>query len=314
MSTLFILNPHAHNGKALQLWQECKQEFEEYIDDMSILLTNSVAEANQRIPEEIRNGYNHVVAVGGEGTTNVVMNNIIRLGFEKKVSLGVVPLGNMNDYAMTIGLERTPKAALETLLNGATSSVSVIELRTEAHSRFSLNVADAGIAASTAKAHSVDRKLRWIKGKTKYTLLALRTLMSWKNVPGTIVLDNKKEIHGDIAIILAGLSITSGGYYLTPHGFPTNEKFAVTVGRNLSRLEMLNLMNKAAKNKLIPSDKIIFDEAKEMKVELEKPFVVETDGETVDINATKFEFIIHPHKINFIVPQNSPLFVRGKSE
>ncbi len=281
---------------------------------MNVLTTKSVDEANQKIPEEVKNGYDRIIAVGGEGTTNVTMNNVLRLGIEKQVALGVVPLGNMNDYAMTIGLERHPKAALNTLLDGTITSVTVIELRTETKSRFSLNVADAGIAASTAKAHSVDRKMRWVKGKMKYTLLALRTLMGWKNVPGSIVIDNKKEIHGDLAIILAGLSITSGGYYLTPHGFPTNEKFAVTIGRNLSRMEMLKLMNKAAKNKLIPSDKIIFDEATKMEVELERPFVVETDGETVDINSMKFEFIAHPHRINFIVPCDSPLLTRGKSQ
>ncbi len=314
MPALFILNPNAHNGKALKIWRQYEPEFKEHVDDMNILITNTVEEANQKIPEEIKNGYDQVVAIGGEGTTNVAMNNILRVGIEKRVSLSVVPLGNMNDYAMTIGLERTPKAALETLLEGVKTSVTVIELRTETQSRFSLNVADAGIAASTAKAHSVDRKLRWVKGKMKYTLLALRTLMGWKNVPGTIVLDGKKELHGDIAIILAGLSITSGGYYLTPHGFPTNEKFAVTIGRNLSRIEMLNLMNKAAKNKLIPSDKIIFDEASRMEVELERPFVTETDGETVDINTMKFEFIAHPHRINFIVPPNSPLLTRGKTQ
>lgn len=307
MRHLFLVNIAACDGKAGPFWKSIEHRFREAFPQMEVHFPSSVA-ASKGITAEATVAGEPVciVTVGGEGTMNSALNGIMRSGPHDHVSMALVPFGNVNDYGANIGLEKTWQHALATLVSGRQARVGVTRMTADDVTEYALNIADIGFGATTAKSHSVDRQLSWLKGQFKYNILALKTLLKWKNVPARITVDDQ-VIRGEIAILLAGFSPTLGGFHLVPHASPTSDDFAVTVGLNASKPKILGLIQSAKGRNLEENELIHFYRAKRVLVEAEEPMVAEVDGEIVSTGSTRILFEALPKEINFIVPPDSPL-------
>lgn len=109
------------------------------IERCRVLLGEALAEAPER-----------VIAVGGDGTVNLVTNVLLRKAAAglPLPRLGIVPLGTASDFARCLGLPRDPRAALKSALESAeTQSLDVIEVEfDDGRHFFSLNIASAGLS------------------------------------------------------------------------------------------------------------------------------------------------------------------------
>lgn len=267
-------------------------------------MPTSADQCREWVAEAAREDGVCLVAVGGEGSMNMVANGILDVRREREVPMALVPFGNVNDYAMAIGMHRNWQHALETLKAGNEANVGVTELVTLNRSSYSLNLASVGFAASTAEQHSVKHQLSWLKGQFKYNVLALKMLLKWKNIPCRITLDDE-TINCNLSIIVAGFSPTLGAFCIVPHATPTANKMAVTLGINLGKLALLKRLQQV-KNKPIDADQhILYRQASKIIVEAEQPLACEVDGEIVDTSAYKIEFHAHPGRVRFVVPVDS---------
>jgi len=119
----------------------------------------------------MRNGTDVVVALGGDGTVNEVINGLLTDGVHDGVpALGVVPAGSTNVFVRALGLPNDPVEATGALLEG---------LRTGTHRAVSMGMADdryfcfaAGLGYDAAVVHGVERHRR--KGKRSTHLLYAR--------------------------------------------------------------------------------------------------------------------------------------------
>jgi len=171
---------------------------------------------------------------------------------------------------------------------------------------YALNIADIGFGATTAKSHSVDRQLSWLKGQLKYNVLALKTLLKWKNVQARITIDDR-VIEDKIAILLAGFSPTLGGFHLVPHAGPFSEQFAISYAINPNKLQILALIERAKKKNLQADEMIHFETGMRMQVQAKDPMVVEVDGEIVSIGSREILFEAMPRALRFVVPPGTKI-------
>jgi len=309
MRHVFLVNRIACDGEAGPYWDSVQHHFLDSLPDTEVIYPDS-AEAGTRIAQELASTGKEIciVTVGGEGTMNRALNGIISSGQYDNVSMALVPFGNVNDYAANIGLKKTWEHALEALKANKQARVGVIRVTTENKTEYALNIADIGFGATTAKRHSVDHQLSWIKGQLKYNILALRTLWSWENVHARITIDDR-EFTDEIAILLAGFSPTLGGFHLVPHASPVSEQFAISYAVRPKKLQILALIESSKKNNLQESEMIHFETGSQMRVEAQSPMAVEVDGEIVSIGSRKILFEAMPHAIRFVVPPDSALIV-----
>lgn len=298
---IFFINPLARDGALGRQWQDIEHHFESQLPRTEFMMPTSADQCREWVAGAAREDGVCLVAVGGEGSMNIVANGILDVRRERKVPMALVPFGNVNDYAMAIGMHRNWQHALETLKAGNEANVGVTELVTLDRSSYSLNLASVGFAASTAEQHSVKHQLSWLKGQLKYNVLALKMLLKWKNIPCRITLDDE-VINCDLSILVAGFSPTLGEFRLVPHATPTADKMAVTLGINLGKLALLKKLQQI-KNKPIEADQyLLYRQVSEIVVEAESPLVCEVDGEIVDTNTYKVEFYAHPGRLRFVVP------------
>jgi diacylglycerol kinase family enzyme len=138
--------------------------------DLEVVETENRGHAAALACRAMRNGTDVVVALGGDGTVNEVINGLLTDGVHPGVpTLGIVPAGSTNVFARALGLSHDPIEATGQLLEG---------LRTGARRSVSLGVADdrwfcfaAGLGFDAAIVHGVERKRRLGKRST-HTLYA----------------------------------------------------------------------------------------------------------------------------------------------
>jgi YegS/Rv2252/BmrU family lipid kinase len=310
MKHIFIVNRQACDGKAGQFWDSIQPQFLEAFPDAEVICPGSAAATRDYAAKLAAAGSVRLVSVGGEGAMNSVANGVLSVDADDTVSIALVPFGNVNDYAANIGLKKTWQHALETLRIGKQVKVGAIRLRADAATAYALNISDVGFGATTAKSHSVDRQLRWLKGQFKYTILALKTLLRWQNVPARVTVD-AEVIEGEVAILLAGFSPTLGGFHLCPGASPTADEFSVSIGLNVGKLQILGLMDAAKRNRLSESENILFRKASRLQIDAVRPMVAEVDGEIVNTSCRTVLFESLPRRLNFVVPPDSSHFSRA---
>jgi diacylglycerol kinase (ATP) len=300
MKYAYFINPFARDGALGRLWQRVEHHFRDALPDSEFFLPTSAQQCRDMVAEEAGAGV-CIVAVGGEGTMNAVASGILASRCERETVMALVPFGNVNDYASAIGMQKDWRQALETLKTGSEVDVGVTELFTQKGSFYSLNIADTGFGATTAKRHSVDHEMSWARGLLKYNLLALRTLISWRNIPVKIQLDDE-HLEGDLTLLAAGYSPTLGGFHLLPGGSPTSDHMAVTLAMNMGRLEMVRLMEKVKSGPAPESEHLLYRTARNLVVEADTALVCSVDGEVVDTEAWRVEFTAHSHRLRFRIP------------
>jgi diacylglycerol kinase (ATP) len=300
MKYAYFINPLARDGALGRLWERVECHFQEAFPDSEFFLPTSAAQCRDLAAEAAGKDV-CLVAVGGEGTMNAVGSGILDAGREREAIMALVPFGNVNDYARAIGMNKHWRDALDTLRSGQVMDVGVTELDTRRGSFYSLNLADVGFAAATAKRHSVDREMRWARGRLKYNLLALRSLLSWHNIPVRITVD-EEVLAGEMTLLAAGYSETLGGFHLVPGARPDADEMVITLAMNLGRLEMVRMMEVAKHGPVPAYEHLTYHRGRHVLVESEEPLVCSVDGEVVDTDAWRVELFGHSGRLRFLVP------------
>src|SRR5687767_7337616 len=112
MKICLITNPKSGNAdKAEQLIENVKK-----LDNITIFEAKDTDDAFLFAGEAVKNGFDMVVAAGGDGTINKVVNGLA--ADFSKIILGIIPLGTGNDLARTLAIPFEPLEALELLMTG----------------------------------------------------------------------------------------------------------------------------------------------------------------------------------------------------
>lgn len=170
-----ILNPLANQGKACaakELFQSLAARsiqaewFETHYSRHAIELAASAASE----------GYNLVIAIGGDGTIHEVVNGLMQTPPESRPHLGIVPMGSGNDFSYSFGLPAQPEEALIRALTGTPRPVDIGFYADNAgRQEYWVNVVGIGFDAAV---NLRSRRLKGIPGFAVYFVAALQTIFT----------------------------------------------------------------------------------------------------------------------------------------
>jgi diacylglycerol kinase (ATP) len=98
-----ILNPTANHGRSMQIAADLRPLMSEHTADWSG--TEYPGHAIELARQAGEQGYDLVVAVGGDGTVHEVINGLMQVPAKTRPALGIVPLGSGNDFAHILGFD-----------------------------------------------------------------------------------------------------------------------------------------------------------------------------------------------------------------
>jgi diacylglycerol kinase (ATP) len=298
LKTHIVLNPYAGRWKGAKLYQKILQYARaiKYLERFQ--LTTAPGEAIQ-IAKETKAEL--IVAAGGDGTVNEVVNGILQSGSEKL--LGVIPIGSGNDFAKMLNLKPFKiEMAIESLRRKTTitSDVGLIEfLRNDgtSGSRFFINGVGIGFDAMAA---DESRKIKNLRGIPLYTLALLKTLAKYKTPEMNIRIDDK-NISGRIFLVAIGNGKSAGGgFLLTPDARINDEVFDVCLVNDLSIFRVLQVLPTVLKGKHTKYPEVTMMKAREIEIKSDSDLVLHADGEIIGTNLRWIKISIIPKAVEVI--------------
>lgn len=189
----FILNPIAGKGKALKAMKKIEEYLTQNNIDYCVHRTEFPFHAIEIARELSQKGEN-VIATGGDGTVNEVLNGIADFD---KCAMGIIPCGTGNDFSKFIGLPKNPVEAVKKIINTPealyTDFLQVNEKRV-------MNVTGMGMDVSVLE---LCKKTKFFKGKLQYLVSLIRVLLKFDWFKYKIKIDDGPEQEKTVMMIAA---------------------------------------------------------------------------------------------------------------
>ena len=196
------------------------REFEKRGFQVALFLEKSSLGVEEKAAQAARDSVETVVAAGGDGTVNAVVNGLMKSGASlEKLALGVLPLGTGNVFAFNLGIDREWKKACRIIRKGHTRRIDVglasAVNETDA-SRYFLLMAGVGYDAKVIEDTSL--RLKYVLRDFAYVLKTLENVARHQGTQITLTLD-KETIYANIAwmVMIGNAASYAWNIKVTPH-------------------------------------------------------------------------------------------------
>lgn len=240
-----IVNPNANLGRAVAGEAGLRSVAAELGggDWVGTVYPRHAVELAQQAAEQ---GYELVVAVGGDGTVHEVINGLMRVPRPVRPRLGVVPFGSGNDFAHAIGMPDGAVPALRQVYTGRPQRVDLGRLTilddagAPRLTEYFDNTLGIGFDAAVVIR---SRRMTWLRGMLVYLAAVLQTIALDHVAPRLQVrTDSESWDQASLMLVLCNGPREGGGFFIQPQArLDDGLLHYAGVGR-ISRLRMLRLL------------------------------------------------------------------------
>jgi diacylglycerol kinase (ATP) len=244
-----------------------------------------------------------LVAVGGDGTVNEVVNGIAgRAG----VDLAIVPRGTGRDFARTYGIPHRLDDALRTARDGRTREIDLGRARFrswqgEMVETYFANIASAGMSGAIAKRANETTKA--LGGKASYFWATFAVFARWRTSEITVAVDGESRRSWMHDVVVANGRYFGGGMMICPQAEPDDGAFDVLLIGNLTKRDLILTLPKTYRGKHLPHPKAELLRGSIVEIDAPEPLPVELDGEQPGTTPARFDLV--PRGLRLRVPADS---------
>ncbi|MBE3569462.1 MAG: diacylglycerol kinase [Bacillales bacterium] len=225
--------------------------------------------------------YDIVVAAGGDGTLNEVVNGLAEQKYRPK--LGVIPMGTTNDFARALQIPRDIEKAVDIIVKGDTLPVDIGRM----NDRYFINIAGGG--RLTELTYEVPSKLKTMMGQLAYYIKGIEMLPSIKATELTIEYDGKL-FEGEAMLFLIALTNSVGGFEkLAPDASINDGLFTLLILKKTNLAEFLRIATLALRGEHLSDERVIYTTANRVKVHSSEKVLINLDGELGGEAPAEFE-------------------------
>ncbi len=289
--TCVIYNPAAGRGKAVRLLAAARA----WLPAFDERATAGPGHAVELAGRAAREGYDRVVAAGGDGTAHEVANGLVQSGIDALFSTW--PLGSSNDYARTTGLSDWWKRRGDGVALGEIRA-DVGEVTAGEWSRYFVNGSGVGFNGMvTVEAH----RIGWLRGAPLYTLALLRAMRKHYATPVyRVTLDGVVEATRTLSLSV-NLGQREGGFPVTWGARLDDGLFDTFHPGALRRWELVRYLPALMSGRLPKSHpQMRTGRCRAAAVEGDSPLCVHADGELVCVPSDgvgRVSWNLHPARL-----------------
>jgi YegS/Rv2252/BmrU family lipid kinase len=298
-----IINPNADMGNAWRQATDLRAIAEEH-GGADWAGTVYPTHATELARQAALDGYEVVIAVGGDGTAHEVINGLMAVPAEKRPKLGIVPMGSGNDFAHNLGVPDRPRDALKAALTGKTRKIDLALLEDE-HGRKEYwdNTMNIGFGGSV---NIYSHNLPVVRGFLMYFVATLLTVIRRYDVMKAKVKADGNSWEQDIIMFGVCNGEREGGGFITAPGAKFDDGLLnYTQVEKVSRLTMFRLIPEFLKGSQGKFKQVKMGTAKSLEIEAPESFTIHIDGETFsgfNSNVHKLKISILPQALEVLAP------------
>jgi len=306
-----IVNPFARGGIAGKRWPHISKLLKDAGVPFDHDFTEGVGHGIELAREAVAKGYELVIAVGGDGTVNEVVNGLVDERGKGRATLGIIITGVGNDVVRSLGIPRDHAHACRLFSDFKTATIDLgaVEYMRggEKVRRFFINTSGLGFdAAVVERTQNLSKAMRSI---TPYAFGLLLTLAAYRNKEAVIDLDGTARAQQAFLVVVNNGRYFAGGMKITPDADPCDGFLDALILGDLSRLEVLWNLRKVYKGTHLTHPKLRACQVKAIQIGSTERMLLQVDGELVGQAPASIQ--VFPAALTVAVPHDSPLLRLG---
>ena len=285
--TFVIVNPHSSNGATGRRWQEIEAALRGALGaDVGHALTTRPQEATEITRRALRDGYEMVVAIGGDGTNNEVANGFFDedgAAIDDDAVMGVFRAGTGGDFCRGLGRGFDLAGNLAVLRGRETRRIDLGKVTFVDHDgqtvqRHFLNITSFGVGGVVDD--YVNRSTKALGGKASFFIGAFKAFLTYRNQHVTLRLDDgpPQELAVNNVAVANG-QYFGGGMWVAPEASLDDGLFDVVTFGDLTKGEYLRLGGSIYKGRHLGHPKISHQRARTVVAESDERVLIDMDGE-----------------------------------
>lgn len=238
-----ILNPVAGKGNGLHMRPRIEENLTRLGLDYKLVITEYPEHATSLARQAVVDGFSVIVAAGGDGTVNEVLNGIMSAGESKKNTtvLAVIPVGRGNDFAYSMGIPTILDESCTLLANDPQMKIDIGRVVSE---RFpnGLYFGNGVGCGFDAMVGFVAAKMR-IGGMLSYLVAAVKTMFIYFKAPQVeLILDGTSSTLSALMVSVMNGKRMGGSFMMAPHSEPDDGLFDLCIVNEVPRSHLVSLM------------------------------------------------------------------------
>ncbi len=305
----FVLHGKIHGKKKIkkELQDALAREFE-----LGFFETDRARQAQSLTIEALEKGCDFLIAIGGDGTLNEVVNGYLKSGGQKKhkVVLGVLPWGTGNDFVRTVGVERSVEQLGLLIRTSSVRNIDAGKMKIGApeetqEEKYFVNIADAGFGAEVvSEVNGVHLRKIILGGTMTFFLAIFLKFFQYKHKLMRISWDGFTWEGPVLTLVVANGQFFGSGYGIAPDAQIDSGKFQVVLAGNVTMLDYFKNFGNLRKSKHINLPDLNYHFTDHVNVvPLGEKVLIEADGEIHGTAPLRFECL--PGVLPFLVPGTS---------
>ena len=301
----FIVNPAAGRKGLGHNWPALQEALSAKLGPVAHRITRGPHDAENVTRQALHEGFDLIVAVGGDGTLNDCLNGFVKNDrpINRHAALGVLPYGTGGDFARYFKIPRRPGDAAAHFLNNKTAIVDMGKVTCRDSSgkktvRYFMNISTAGIVARVD--YWSNRSPSILGPKGAYVYGSVRGILEYKPAEVLYSTNGINRTITPLMIVVANAPHFGSGMKPAPKARPNDGLFDVVAVEKLTLLQMLNFFPRlyTGGHIKLPQVRSVRTRKVEMTIKNKKAIVpVETDGDLIGRLPATFEII--PKAIRF---------------
>jgi diacylglycerol kinase (ATP) len=300
MKTKVILNPYANRWEAQRRRPEAEQALKKAAVDYDLSVSEYPGHGIEIAAQAASQGYDAVIAAGGDSTYNEVVNGLIQAAGGEPVSLiyGILPLGTANDLADNLGIPKDLDKAAQLIAKKHTRKIDVCKI----NERYFLNNSAVGFETAVTVQQMEMKRAR---GVMRYLLATLVTI--YHNPQWHMDLEwDQGSYQGPVTLVSVGNNPRTGGiFYTVPNADPFDGKLSFVYGTITARLNILRVLPKTMKpgrGNYTEHPHVHEVHSTWLRVHTEPETPAHTDGEVFTRAIQDLSFRVFPAYVPMILP------------
>ena len=303
ISVIFIINGRLSNS--LQAQEQILEVAGDGIQ-ISAILTRSSLDAIDLAEQAIINGAHYIIAVGGDGMVNEVVNGYMKAPEELrcKVALGIFSSGKGNDYVKSLGTSGELQELFALIKGEKTKAVDVglvtcVGLDGEELKRYFINITDVGLGGYIVQ--DIDLSGTFINGYLTYQKAIIQTFLTYKHIKVRLESAEMNWEGSILSLIMAKGKFFGTGLCIAPHANTDDGKLGLVLIGDVSLWDYIRNLGKLKKGLKLEHPEASYHTIGGCKITpIEGECPIDMDGEFVGYAPMEVQVI--PGAVRFLAP------------
>lgn len=301
MTTKVILNPYAGRWEAKKRKGEVESALMAVGVDFDLEVTNNPGHGILLAEQAVKQGFNPIIAAGGDGTYSEIINGIVKANKnDGSIVFGVMPLGSANDLADNLGLPKDLSNAAQVIANGQVEMMDLCQV----NDRYFDNNAAIGLEPYVTL---IQQRMTRLRGNIRYLTATLMAVMKKPQWEMNLEWEGG-DYSGPVTLVTVGNSPRTGGvFYMTPHANPFDGLLTFVHGYMPTRLKILSLLPRTMRpneGSYVEHPAIYEISSPWLRVRSVQPTPAHADGEIFAEDIHDLEYRVIPNCLPILMEEN----------